>query len=53
MDLIKKLITDLDHRLGYNGADDIKSHPFFKGIDWNNIKKMDPPFVPDVNGSFK
>lgn len=56
MDLIKKLITDLgfnllklDSRLGYNGADEIKSHPFFKNIDWDNIKKINPPFIPDVN----
>ena len=55
MDLIRKLITDLgliynnlDNRLGYKGAEDIKSHPFFKKIDWNNIKNMKPPFIPDV-----
>jgi len=59
MDLIKKLITDLglnllilDSRLGYNGADEIKSHPFFKNIDWENIKKITPPFIPDVNFIF-
>lgn len=55
MDLIKKLITDvgkqynhIDHRLGYNGAEDIKNHPFFKKVDWNKIKEATPPFIPDV-----
>ena len=28
LDLIKKLIVDVDKRLGYNGAEDIKKHPF-------------------------
>ena len=32
-DLIKKLITDAESRLGrLGGSVDIKSHPFFKGI---------------------
>lgn len=48
IDIIKKLMTDLDKRLGYHGADEIKAHPFFRGIDWNNVKKMKPPFLPDV-----
>ena len=28
-DLLKKLITDSESRLGRNGADEIKRHPFF------------------------
>lgn len=23
---------------GWNGAEDIKSHPFFHGINWNNLE---------------
>ena len=33
-----------------NDAVDIKSHPFFAGIDWENIHKTRPPFVPKVKG---
>lgn len=33
-----------------NDAVDIKSHPFFAGIDWENIHKSRPPFVPKVKG---
>ena len=32
------------------GVDAIKMHPFFDGIDWNDLyaKKMRPPIVPDL-----
>jgi serine/threonine protein kinase len=48
VDLIRRLITDVDKRLGYNGAEEIKKHPFFKKIDWNNITQVKPDFIPDV-----
>lgn len=28
-DLLLKMVTDADKRLGRNGADEIKAHPFF------------------------
>lgn len=49
VDLIRCLITDVDKRLGYNGAEEIKAHKFFKDIDWKNIKKMTPPFIPNLD----
>lgn len=39
------------HRLGANGAEDIKKHPFFsKHIDWIRLlqRKIQPPFKPNV-----
>jgi protein-serine/threonine kinase len=40
IDLLKKLVNDPETRLGRNGgADEIKKHPFFEGMDWNNIRK--------------
>lgn len=47
-DLIKKLVTDIDKRLGHTGANEIKEHPFFKGIDWNNIRSIKPIFIPKI-----
>ena len=48
-DLIKQLINDSNNRLGKNGSDEIKSHPFFNGVDWENIRTtMKPPFIPDI-----
>ncbi|KAJ7521380.1 hypothetical protein O6H91_19G051300 [Diphasiastrum complanatum] len=49
-DLICKLLCDVDHRLGSRGAEDIKSHPWFKGVVWNMLYKMDAAFKPEVIG---
>jgi serine/threonine-protein kinase RIM15 len=38
-DLICLLLNkDFMHRLGANGAEEIKSHPFFANISWETIK---------------
>lgn len=45
------LTRDPHHRLGVNGADDIKKHPFFaKHLDFNKLvkKEIQPPFKPSV-----
>lgn len=48
-DLIKKLLTSSDNRLGrYGGAEEIKKHPFFRGVDWETIRKVDAPFIPKL-----
>ena len=33
-------------RLGHNGAEEIKSHPFFQSVNWAELRKEEPPFVP-------
>lgn len=49
-DLINKLLTlEPEKRLGHNGADEIKNHPFFKGIDWETLFVEEPSFVPIVD----
>ncbi len=47
--LIKQLLhPDPAKRLGYNyGAADIKTHEFFKHINWSLIRNEVPPIVPD------
>jgi serine/threonine kinase 38 len=53
MDLMKRMISDPNKRLGKNGADEIKAHPFFKGIDWENIRnQLKPPFIPDIANDY-
>ena len=52
-DILRKLISDPETRLGANGADEIKNHPFFKGIDWNHIKEtLIPPFIPELKNNY-
>ena len=49
--LVGLLNRDPAHRLGVNGAADIKNHPFFaRHIDWKRLiaKKIQPPFKPAV-----
>lgn len=33
-----------------NDAEDIKSHPFFRNIQWSTLHMTRPPFVPRVHG---
>ncbi|KAK6335503.1 Serine/threonine-protein kinase [Orbilia brochopaga] len=47
-DLIRNLITSADKRLGRNGAEEIKAHPFFAGVDWNSLRNIDAPFKPQL-----
>ncbi|XP_039215828.1 serine/threonine-protein kinase MRCK gamma isoform X1 [Crotalus tigris] len=47
-DLIRKLLCRQEVRLGRKGIEDFKCHPFFEGIDWEELHKSPPPFVPEV-----
>ena len=47
-DILKKLICDSDTRLGRNGCDEIKAHPFFNGMDWDKLRDLTPPYIPEV-----
>jgi hypothetical protein len=41
-------VSDSETRLGRNGADEIKKHPFFEGFDWEGIRKQKAPYIPSV-----
>lgn len=47
-DLINRLVADPSERLGINGFNEIKAHPFFCGIDWKNIKTKNAAIIPDL-----
>ncbi|BAT94788.1 hypothetical protein LR48_Vigan02g171900 [Vigna angularis] len=48
-DLISRLLCNVEQRLGTKGADEIKAHPWFKGIEWDKLYQMKAAFIPEVN----
>jgi hypothetical protein len=40
-----RLLTDAEDRIGFQ---DIIKHPFFKGIDWKNLRGQPAPWRPEV-----
>jgi len=48
-DLIFSLCTSDDRRIGKNGSDDIKSHPFFANIDFSSaLRTKQAPYKPTI-----
>eukprot|EP00164_Ancoracysta_twista_P002971 GFYU01003958.1.p1 GENE.GFYU01003958.1~~GFYU01003958.1.p1 ORF type:complete len:854 (-),score=245.74 GFYU01003958.1:112-2673(-) len=48
-DLVDKLLTlDPKKRLGANGAEEVRAHPFFEGVNWDELRKQPGPFVPQI-----
>ncbi|KAJ1732583.1 rim15, signal transduction response regulator, partial [Coemansia biformis] len=47
--ICRLLCRDPKRRLGYNGADEVKAHPFFSGICWDTLLDAQPAFVPRVD----
>ena len=51
-DLIAKMINNSNERLGKNGVEEIKAHPFFKNVNWNNIRNTKAPFIPELKNDY-
>ena len=47
-DLIRRLCTSPEDRLGKDNADEIKSHPYFKGVDFKEIHHQQAPYIPTI-----
>jgi serine/threonine-protein kinase RIM15 len=48
-DFMKRLLVqDPAQRLGSNGADEIKAHPWFADIEWDTITSKEAAFIPQV-----
>ena len=50
--LSKLLEVNPRKRIGFNGAEEIRKHPYFKDIDFEKVfaKAYTPPFVPKLKG---
>lgn len=51
-DIIKRLLSRADVRLGRKGSDELRAHPFFKNSEWTfaTLKQASPPVVPELKG---
>ena len=48
-DFMQRLMTlDPSRRLGANGADEVRQHAFFAGIDWDKVTTTEAAFIPQV-----
>ncbi|KNE68218.1 AGC/DMPK/ROCK protein kinase [Allomyces macrogynus ATCC 38327] len=47
-DLINRLLTPPETRLGRNGVAEIQAHRWFAGIDWARVEDLTPTFVPSL-----
>lgn len=47
VDIINRLLTfQPNKRLGYGGADEVKRHRYFSGVDWDHLYDHDTVYVP-------
>ncbi|XP_028054010.1 serine/threonine-protein kinase tricorner-like isoform X2 [Camellia sinensis] len=49
-DLICHLLCNVETRLGTNGVEEIKAHPWFKCIQWDMLYEMEAAYKPTVSG---
>ena len=46
------MICDTQNRLGrVHGAQELKAHPFFSGVQWEGLRKIRAPFEPKLQSS--
>ncbi|KAH0545683.1 serine/threonine-protein kinase Genghis Khan isoform X2 [Cotesia glomerata] len=48
-DLMRKLICSSEFRLGQNGIEDFKKHPWFNGVNWDTLRDSTAPYIPEVS----
>ena len=45
-------MCDATDRLGrQGGASEVKRHPFFRGVDWNGLRRIRAPFEPKLESN--
>lgn len=46
--MLYSLVCNTENRLGRGGADEIKSHKFFRGVNFGDLRKIRAPFEPKL-----
>lgn len=46
--LIRSLVCNTENRLGRGGAEEIKNHKFFRGVDFDSLRRIRAPFEPKL-----
>lgn len=49
--LIRSLVCNSENRLGRTGADEIKGHKFFRGVDFDSLRRIRAPFEPKLTSN--
>ncbi|KAF1817211.1 Serine/threonine-protein kinase [Eremomyces bilateralis CBS 781.70] len=50
--MVRGLICDPENRLGrISGAHEVKTHPFFRGVQWDTLRRIRAPFEPRLTSS--
>jgi protein-serine/threonine kinase len=49
--LIRSLICNTEARLGRSGAHEIKSHAFFRGVEFDSLRRIRAPFEPRLTSA--
>ncbi|KAJ3335441.1 hypothetical protein HDU93_005485 [Gonapodya sp. JEL0774] len=51
-DFIERLLcSESSKRLGSGGADEVKRHPWFEGVNWETLLSEAPNFIPKISGA--
>eukprot|EP01084_Bolivina_argentea_P142977 251150_1 len=48
-DLMNGLVCSVNHRIGW---DKIKTHEWFKNVNWNKLESVKPSFIPELKNAF-
>jgi serine/threonine-protein kinase MRCK len=46
---MRRLICSAEVRLGQNGIEDFRNHPWFSGVDWSVVTEQTAPYIPEVS----
>ncbi|KAK3688310.1 kinase-like domain-containing protein [Podospora appendiculata] len=49
--LIRSLICNTENRLGRSGAHEIKAHHFFRGVEFDSLRRIRAPFEPRLQSN--